>query len=97
MAVNNSVLDRPDFLRRYDDTTDPTEPLLVVSEAIIAEANDGLVPVPSARHGRFLGCIPADHMDEIGHLFGDDPGLFNDFDHRRFYRELVAFLRTEGL
>jgi triacylglycerol lipase len=91
------VPDRPEFLRRYDDVTDPVEPLLVVSEAIIGDASDGLVPVASARRGRFLGCIPADHMDEIGHLFGDDPGLFNDFDHRRFYRDLVAFLRAEGL
>jgi triacylglycerol lipase len=91
------VADRPDFLRRYDGTTDPIEPLLAISEAIVGGANDGLVPVESARRGRFLGCIPADHMDEIGHLFGDDPGAFNDFDHRRFYRELIAFLRAEGL
>jgi triacylglycerol lipase len=97
------VSDRPDFLRRYDDATDPIEPLLAVSEAIIDRdvldptPNDGLVSVESARHGRFLGCIPADHLDEVGHLLGDDPGLFNDFEHRRFYRELVAFLRARGL
>jgi triacylglycerol lipase len=91
------VPDRPEFLRHYDDVTDPVEPLLVVSEAIIGDASDGLVPVASARRGRFLGCVPADHMDEIGHLFGDEPGLFNDFDHRRLYRDLVSFLRAEGL
>jgi triacylglycerol lipase len=91
------VPDRPEFLRRYDSVTDPVEPLLLVSEAIIGEDSDGLVPVASARRGRFLGCIPADHMDEIGHLFGDDPGLFNDFDHRRLYRDLIAFLRERGL
>ncbi|MFN9811328.1 MAG: esterase/lipase family protein [Deltaproteobacteria bacterium] len=97
------VSDRPDFLRRYDDTTDPIDPLLAVSEAILDRdaldrtPNDGLVSVESARHGRFLGCIPADHLDEVGHLLGDGPGLFNDFEHRRFYRELVAFLRDQGL
>jgi triacylglycerol lipase len=95
--------DRPDFLRRYDDVTDPLEPLLAIPGAIVSgdafdpTPNDGLVSVPSARHGRFLGCIPADHLDEVGQLFGDSPGLFNDFDHRAFYRDLVAFLREQGL
>ncbi len=91
------VSDRPEFLRRYDDATDPIEPLLAVSEAIIGDANDGLVPVESSRRGRFLGCIPADHLDEIGHLFGDSPGLFTDFDHVVFYRDLVGWLREQGL
>ncbi len=89
--------DRASFLRRYDSTTDPTDALLSVPQAILDEPSDGLVPVSSARHGRFLGCIPADHLDEIGHLFGDSPGLLNDFDHLAFYRDLVAFLRDEGL
>lgn len=31
--------------------------------------NDGLVAVESARWGQFLGVIPADHMDEVGHKF----------------------------
>ncbi|MBX7190652.1 MAG: alpha/beta fold hydrolase [Sandaracinaceae bacterium] len=97
------VSDRPDFLRRYDDVTDPVDILLSVPEAIIDNdvldptPNDGLVPVESARRGRFLGCIPADHLDEIGQLLGDSPGLFNDFDHLAFYRDLVAFLRAQGL
>jgi hypothetical protein len=30
------------------------------------------------------GCVPADHLDEIGHLLGDHPGLGNDFDHVAF-------------
>ncbi|GAB4116086.1 MAG: hypothetical protein OHK0013_49970 [Sandaracinaceae bacterium] len=97
------VGDRPDFLRRYDDATDPVDPLLSISEAIVEgdalhpAPNDGLVPVASARRGRFLGCIPADHIDEVGHFFGDSPGIFTDFDHLRFYRDLVAFLRAQGL
>jgi triacylglycerol lipase len=59
--------------------------------------NDGLVRVADAQHGEFLGCIPADHLDEIGQLLGDDPGFANDFDHLVFYRELVAWLRAGGL
>jgi triacylglycerol lipase len=58
--------------------------------------NDGLVRVPSARWGRFLGCVPADHLDEIGQLLGDTPGVGNDFDYQRLYRELVKFVRSQG-
>lgn len=88
--------DRVTFLRRYDSTTDPIDPLLSVAHALIDEPSDGLVPVESARHGRFLGCIPADHLDEVGQLFGDSPGLLNGFDHLEFYREVVAYLRAQG-
>ena len=42
--------------------------------------HDGVVTVTSARHGTFLGCVPADHMDEVNQLVGDSPGLGNDFD-----------------
>jgi triacylglycerol lipase len=31
--------------------------------------NDGLVSVSSAQWGEFLGILPADHMDEVGHRF----------------------------
>jgi triacylglycerol lipase len=94
--------DRPRFITRYDDQLDPTDLLLVATEAVLDgglfgdEANDGLVRVMDSKKGRFLGCIPADHLDEIGHLLGDEPGLFNDFDHRQFYVDLVAWLRAEG-
>ena len=45
----------------------------------------------------FLGCIPADHLDEIGQLLGDDPGLLNDFDYLGSYADLVQFVREEWL
>ncbi len=91
----------PDFVRRYRFTADPVEPLLDIAEQIVdggAEnvVNDGLVRVRDARWGRFLGCVPADHFDEVGQLFGDRPGRGNDFDHRLFYAELIAFLRAAG-
>lgn len=91
----------PPFIGRYGRTLDPVEPLLDIPEQIVdggaAEiANDGLVRVYDARWGRFLGCVPADHFDEIGQLFGDNPGWGNDFDHLRFYAELVAWLRAQG-
>jgi triacylglycerol lipase len=52
--------------------------------------------VRDARWGRFLGCVPADHFDEIGQLFGDGPGWGNDFDHLLFYAELIEWLRAQG-
>lgn len=95
------VADAPPFIGRYRRTLDPLEPLLVISEQIADGdsgniANDGLVRVFDARWGRFLGCVPADHFDEIGQLFGDSPGRGNDFDHRLFYAELVSWLRARG-
>lgn len=95
--------DTPEFLAAYATGRDPIDPLMMVSESMVQGssnypiANDGLVNVPKAKWGTFLGCIPADHFDEIGHLFGDGPGDANPYEHRGFYLELVGFLRDRGL
>jgi len=92
----------PEFIDRYWDDRDTLEPLLVVPEAVIdavapePTTNDGLVRVDDAKWGTFLGCVPADHMDEVGQLLGDDPGGENTFDHLDFFEGLVAYIRTEG-
>jgi len=54
--------------------------------------NDGLVTAASARWGTFLGCVPADHPDEIGHIL-DNGNLVSGFDHRRFYLRLLSLVR----
>ena len=59
--------------------------------------NDGLVVTENAEWGDFLGCIPADHFDEVGQIFGDSPGLGNSWDHLELYRELVKLLRERDL
>lgn len=93
---------RPGFVRDLDLVVDPIDPLFAVTEEILDGGllapfpNDGLVRVADAKRGRFLGCIPADHMDQVGQILGDSPGLLNRFDHKEFYRALVSFLRTEG-
>ncbi len=91
---------RPDFITRWDARLDPVDPLLSVPQLILAGArglpNDGLVGVHESRYGHFLGCIPADHLDEVGQLLGDGPGLGNNFDYRQFYIDLVRWLRTQG-
>jgi triacylglycerol lipase len=58
--------------------------------------NDGLVQADSGRWGEFWGCVPADHMDEVGQLMGDDPGLGNGFDHEEMFSHLVKELRKRG-
>lgn len=58
---------------------------------------DGLVSVESSRHGEFLGCIPADHSEEVGQYVGDDgPNRNTGFDHRRFYRNVAYDLAGRG-
>jgi len=56
-------------------------------------ANDGMVPVESAEWGQFLGELPADHMDEVGHI-ADEINL--SFDHLEFYRGEAARLAAAG-
>lgn len=92
----------PEFIAKWHDERDPTEPFLEIPERILAGPrdtkypNDGLVRVGDARWGEFLGCIPADHLDEVGQLGGDEPGGDNDFEHLVFYRDLVEFLGDRG-
>lgn len=57
--------------------------------------NDGLVTVRSARWGRFLGCIPADHFGEVGQIARLGPDLLSGFDHLAYYRRVVELLRSE--
>jgi triacylglycerol lipase len=89
------------FLTQWDDSLDSTDAGLVVTELICAngfdnDTNDGLVPAKSAQWGDFWGCIPADHLDEIGQLFGDDPGVGNDFDYVAMYGDIIKHLRELG-
>lgn len=94
--------DAPPFVTQFDAETDPIDPLFALPEALldgslgVGEPNDGLVTVSSAKWGTFLGCLPADHLDEIGHLIGDNPGFGNQFDHKDLFVDLIAYLRARG-
>ena len=91
------------FILQWNEVVDPIEPLLSITGDFLRGteaqnyANDGMVRVKDARWGTFLGCIPGDHVDEVGHLFADSPGGDNTWNHKDFYTNLVAFLRTKGL
>jgi triacylglycerol lipase len=90
------------FVTQFDDTLDPLNPFFAIAQPILAGGleqfpNDGLVRAKDARWGEFWGCVPADHLDEIGQILGQDPGLGNDFRHKPFYSSIVKLLRVRGL
>lgn len=93
----------PAFMARAALTLDTTDPLLKLGELVTSgrpfadEPNDGFVRVSESHHGTFLGCIPADHLDEVGQLFGTHLDLGAGWNHFEFYRGLVAHLRSQGL
>ncbi|MFT3713249.1 MAG: hypothetical protein QM817_36805 [Archangium sp.] len=62
---------------------------------IPAQVSDGLVTVESAKWGTFQGCVPADHLDEVGMPNANGVDL-SIFDSKQFYRDLVAELRAHG-
>ena len=89
------------FVARWDAYLDPINPLLAISGQLLDSAdslgpNDGLVPVSSARWGTFLGCVPADHLDEMNQIAGAGPGPGNPFDAILFYRQLAQWMVGQG-
>jgi len=85
----------PAFVTRWARTVDPTDPVLYATALVMDQAgapHDGLVSVPSARWGRFLGCVPADHADEICQILNDPAGAGNGFDCHQFYVDLARWL-----
>lgn len=92
---DGAVMDDPS---RVDNTT-----VFLAAFALLLEAgdparnvNDGMVTVQSAKWGRFMGCVPADHFDEVGQVAHTGPVPESGFDHVRFYRDMVARLGREG-
>ena len=67
-------------------------PLWTLMGGLEGVANDGLVRVSSAQWGRFRGCVPADHLAEIGHPLSFTSG----FEHRAFYLDIARFVEDEG-
>ena len=57
--------------------------------------NDGMARVENAKHGNFRGCIPADHLDQVGYK-ADGPNSGTRFSHLRFYRNIAFELAELG-
>jgi triacylglycerol lipase len=64
----------------------------VVAHATSLRPNDGLVQVASAKWGNFRGCVPADHIDEVGALSTS----WSPFDHVRFVRNRAFEIAASG-
>lgn len=84
------------YKNRHDNLLDHgplSSAQLQLAEPIVSkggQANDAMVLVSSAKWGKFQGCIPADHMDEVGQRIGSGgPALWSRFDHIRFYRRIA--------
>ena len=56
---------------------------------MIPAANDGLVPVDSAKWGRFLGTLRSDHFELIGWSFPEKSGIFKPFNHIQFWTRVI--------
>ncbi len=86
---------------RNPGTNDRMDALLVASAAFVAHGtelrpNDGVSSVESSKWGTFRGCIPADHLDQVGQI--DDVGANHQtgFDYLRFHRNLAFDLAAQG-
>jgi len=88
-----------------DGDTDQMSPLLVPLALIVGHGfgfqkgfrpNDGMTTVESSKWGEFLGCIRADHLDEVGQIQHDGPDPRTGFDHIAFFRALVSTMGEHG-
>ncbi|CAN5822164.1 lipase LipC [soil metagenome] len=91
------------FMSTWDSDLDPLKLELVGVAGILAAASlpatpvqDGLVTVESAKWGHFLGCIPADHLDQVCQVAGQSPGIGNGFDCQEFWADLEQYLTSQG-
>lgn len=90
------------FVDDWQGKLDTVDPLLSLFEGVLSGGigtpypNDGLVRVVDSKRGKFWGCLPTDHLDEVGQLLGDSPGIGNAWNHKAFYAALVAELRKRG-
>lgn len=98
LGIHNSQddIDCEGTLKTYRNRRDFTDGLLKVPAWITAHGsqarpNDGMATVLSAKWDstKFKGCIPADHLDEVGQPGHSGPNTWTGFDHIRFYRNLA--------
>jgi triacylglycerol lipase len=88
------------FITSWYGDVDPLNPLFAAFVPILAGdqdyINDGLVRAKDAQWGQFWGCLPADHVDEIGQILGEGPGVGNDWKYLDFYAQVIAYMRSQG-
>jgi len=88
------------FIQAWESGYDPLNPLFYATGLILGgtsnEIHDGLVRAKDARWGEYWGCLPADHVDEVGQILGESPGIGNDWKYLDFYTQLIAYMRSQG-
>ena len=85
------------------ENIDILEPLLWATGTVLAESgpkglkepNDGVVTTRSMVWGDFLGCIAADHFDQVGQIADVGEHWVSGFEHLNFYYRLVTFIREQ--
>lgn len=84
----------------HEGTVDKVDWRLKVQGSIVGGLsripNDGLITVESSKWANFRGCLPVDHLDEVGQVRDLKPDQNTGFDHLRFYRNLAFELTTMG-
>lgn len=84
-----------ELLCQIDTNGEVVSPMFWASYQLVkltSGPNDGLVPIDSAVWGEHLGVMPADHLDEVGLLFG----MSGTFDHEDFYLTEARRLSDAG-
>jgi triacylglycerol lipase len=90
----------PPFIAKWSHLDDTPEAMFLLTGLALRgpltapEPHDGIVQLKKTPWGKWLGCIPADHYDEIGQPM-DKPAA-GSFDHIQFYRDLATYLRAQG-
>jgi len=74
------------------DLVDPLFRLLQPTVTREQGPNDGLVAVSSAKWGTFMGCVPADHLDEVGMLGDRPPQRFSGFNYLELFETIAEDL-----
>jgi triacylglycerol lipase len=91
----------PPFIAKWSKLNDTPEVMFLLTglalrgSLLAPEPHDGVVQLKGTPWGTWLGCIPADHYDEIGQPM--DQATAGGFDHLEFYRDLTSYLRKQGL
>ncbi|MEI8257021.1 MAG: triacylglycerol lipase [Deltaproteobacteria bacterium] len=80
---------------------DTTNTLLAPFAAFLEQGNadlhvnDGMVEVASARWGLWMGCVPADHFDEVGQIANSGVNSAG-WSHAAFYRQIMTLAHGAG-
>lgn len=93
-ACDAGAWGRPRFWDAPDLRVIPTW-TLIRQDPNAPRASDGVVPVDSARWATFLGCIPADHFDQMGQgaevFASEEAGVL---DHLAFFSAFAQRLKA---